>query len=53
VMNFRFNESPVRLLKNTKAVGQAVRVRGLEGGIMIAPAIMATDFPFTSTSEAI
>jgi predicted Zn-dependent protease len=53
VMNFRFNESPVRLLKNAKALGEAVRVRGLEGGIMIAPAIVATDFPFTSTSEAI
>jgi predicted Zn-dependent protease len=53
VMNFRFNESPVRLLKNAKAVGQAMRVRGLEGGIMISPSIVATDFSFTSTSEAI
>ena len=53
IMNFRFNESPVRMLKNTKMVGQAARVRGLEGGMMIAPAIVATDFPLTSTSEAI
>ena len=29
VMNFRFLESPVRLLKNTQRLGQAVRVRGL------------------------
>jgi len=53
IMNFRFNESPVRLLKNTKMVGQAVRVRGLEGGMMISPAIVATDFPLTSISDAI
>ena len=30
-MNFRFLESPVRLLKNTKKLGPALRVRGLEG----------------------
>jgi predicted Zn-dependent protease len=53
VMNFRFNESPVRLLKNTKKLGPAQRVRGLEGGMMIAPAIVATDFPMTSISDAI
>ncbi len=53
IMNFRFNESPVRLLKNTKMVGQAARVRGLEGGMMISPAIVATDFPLTSISDAI
>lgn len=53
IMNFRFNESPVRMLKNTKMVGQAARVRGLEGGMMISPAIVATDFPLTSISDAI
>jgi len=53
IMNFRFNESPVRLLKNTKMVGQAARVRGLEGGMMVAPAIVASDFPLTSISDAI
>jgi predicted Zn-dependent protease len=53
VMNFRFLESPVRLLKNTKHLGQAVRVRGLEGGMMIAPALVATDFPLPSISDAI
>jgi len=51
--NFRFIESPVRLLKNTKRLGTAQRVRGLEGGMMIAPAIVATDFPLTSVSDAI
>lgn len=53
IMNFRFNESPVRLLKNTKTIGSATRVRGLEGGMMIAPSIVATDFPLTSISDAI
>lgn len=53
VMNFRFLESPVRLLKNTKMVGQAMRVRGLEGGMMVAPSLVATDFPLPSISDAI
>lgn len=53
IMNFRFNESPVRLLKNAKMIGQATRVRGLEGGMMISPSIVATDFPLTSISDAI
>jgi predicted Zn-dependent protease len=53
VMNFRFMESPVRLLKNTQQLGQAVRVRGLEGGMMIAPALVARDFPLPSISDAI
>jgi len=53
VMNFRFLESPVRLLKNTTKLGPALRVRGLEGGMMIAPSIVATDFPLPSISDAI
>jgi hypothetical protein len=28
-------------------------VRGLEGGMMVAPAIVASDFPLTSISDAI
>jgi predicted Zn-dependent protease len=53
VMNFRFLESPVRLLQNTVKLGQAVRVRGLEGGIMIAPSLVAKDFPLPSISDAV
>ena len=53
ITNFRFLESPVRLLKNAKRLGTAQRVRGLEGGMMIAPAILASDFPLTSVSDAI
>ena len=53
VMNMRFLESPVRLLKNTQRLGQAIRVRGLEGGMMIAPALVATDVPLPSISDAV
>ena len=53
VMNFRFNQSPVEMLKNTVAMGTPVRVRGGEGGGMIAPAIVAKDFSFTSVSDAV
>ena len=52
-MNFRFNESPVRMLQNTIALGKPVRVRGGEGQGMIAPPIVVKDFPFTSISEAV
>ncbi len=53
VMNFRFNESPVRMLRNARRIGTSVRMRGLEGGMMIAPSIVATDFPLTSISDAV
>ncbi len=53
VMNMRFLESPVRLLKNTQRIGEAIRVRGLEGGIMIAPSLVAMDFPLPSISDAV
>lgn len=53
VMNFRFNDSPVNLLKNAVKLGQPVRVRGLEGAQMIVPAILSREFSFTSISDAI
>jgi len=53
VMNFRFNQSPVEMLKNTVALGKPVRVRGGEGQGMIAPPIVAHDFSFTSISDAV
>src|SRR5262245_17880970 len=52
VVNFRFNESPVRMLQNTIAMGRPVRTRGGESG-MIAPPIVVKDFPFTSVSDAV
>ena len=53
VMNFRFNQSPVEMLKNTVAMGTPIRVRGGEGQGMIAPAMVAKDFSFTSISDAV
>jgi predicted Zn-dependent protease len=53
VVNFRFNESPVRLLQNAIAMGTPVRVRGGEGQGMIAPPLVVKDFPFTSISDAV
>lgn len=53
VVNFRFNESPVRLLQNIVAMGKPIRVRGGEGQGMIAPPLVVKDFPFTSLSEAV
>ncbi|MGO4881646.1 MAG: TldD/PmbA family protein [Bryobacteraceae bacterium] len=53
VTNFRFNQSPVEMLKSTVAVGTPVRVRGGEGQGMIAPPIVVNDFSFTSISDAV
>jgi predicted Zn-dependent protease len=53
VVNFRFNESPVRLLQNVVKIGKAVRVVGGEGNGMIAPSLVVKDFPFTSVSDAV
>ncbi len=53
VVNFRFNESPVRLLRNAAAMGRPIRVRGGEGQGMIAPAVVVGDFSFTSVSDAV
>ena len=52
VVNFRFNESPVRMLQNTVAMGKPVRTRGGESG-MIAPPLVVKEFPFTSVSDAV
>jgi predicted Zn-dependent protease len=52
-MNFRFNESPVRMLQNTLAAGKPIRVRGGEGQGMIAPPLVIKDFNFTSISDAV
>jgi predicted Zn-dependent protease len=52
VVNFRFTESVVRLLQNTTMIGKNTRVRGAEVG-MIAPAVQARDFTFTSISDAV
>ena len=53
VMNFRFNESPFRMLQNVQRLGRAERMRGLEDNSMIAPPVVAGDFKFTSVSDAV
>jgi predicted Zn-dependent protease len=53
VMNFRFNESPVRLLANTQRLGRVIRTRGFEGGSMLAPPLIASNFTFSSVSDAV
>lgn len=54
VKNLRFNESPLLMLNNLDALGQAVRVAGTEsGGDVVMPAIKVRDFNFTSLSDAV
>jgi predicted Zn-dependent protease len=53
VVNFRFNESPVRLLQNTLALGTPARVPSSDSGGMIAPPLVAKDFTFASISDAV
>jgi predicted Zn-dependent protease len=53
VMNFRWNQSPVRVLQNTKMLSTPVRTQGAEAGSSLAPAILATDFDFSSISDAV
>ena len=53
VMNFRFNDGPVGLMKNAVKLGKVSRMRGLEGASMVAPALVSADFNFTSISDAV
>jgi predicted Zn-dependent protease len=48
VNNFRFNDSPVNLLKNLEATSVSVPAGG-----MIVPAVRSRDFNFTSKSDAV
>jgi predicted Zn-dependent protease len=52
VNNFRFNESPVNLLKNLEATSVAVPA-GSEFSALTVPAIRAHEFHFTSKSDAV
>jgi predicted Zn-dependent protease len=53
VNNFRFNDSPVNLLKNLEATSVPTRAGGSEFSSMIVPAIRAREFLFTSKSDAV
>jgi hypothetical protein len=53
VINFRWNESPVEMLQGTTKLTQPIRVSNDESGANMAPALIATDFNFTSVSDAV
>lgn len=57
VNNFRFNETPVKMLSNIEAMSPTVRITGSErvGANLpvLAPALKVRDFSFTSLSEAV
>ena len=48
IKNFRFNESPVKMLNNIEALGKPVRV-----GNHLIPPMKIRDFSFTSLSDAV
>jgi predicted Zn-dependent protease len=52
IKNFRYNDSPLTLLKNVVAFGRPQRV--MSGGTaMIVPPLVVKDFDFASSSDAI
>ncbi len=53
VNNFRWNESPVRVLQNTKMLGRPARAQGAETGSSIVPPIVVADFNLASVSDAV
>ena len=53
LMNFRWNESPVHVLQNTKMLGRPVPTQGAEAGPSFAPPLFADDFNFASVSDAV
>ena len=55
VHNFRFNESPVAMLNQVRALGPSVRTYGEEGaGLPICvPPLLVDDFTLSSTSDAV
>ncbi|MEC5128983.1 TldD/PmbA family protein [Verrucomicrobiales bacterium BCK34] len=53
VKNFRFNDSPVNILKNIVASGEPARVMGSEGAMpMYVPPLLVRDFNLSSVSDA-
>ena len=57
VKNFRFNESPIAMLRNLEAMGRAIRVSASESGdigaAIVVPPIKTRDFNFQSISDAV
>jgi predicted Zn-dependent protease len=54
VNNFRFNESPVNVLRNVEMMSRAVRAVGGETGqSAVVPALRVKEFNFASVSDAV
>ena len=53
VTNYRWNESPVRVLQNTRKLTQPLRSQGAETEASIVPAILVSDFNLASVSDAV
>lgn len=55
IMNFRWNDSPINVLKNIDAMSKAMRVppRESQSGNIVVPALRLKEFNFTSLSEAV
>lgn len=57
IKNFRFNETPVKMLSNVEAMSPSVRIIGSErvgeNLPVFVPALKVRDFSFTSLSDAI
>jgi predicted Zn-dependent protease len=53
IKNFRYNESPVTMLKNVLALGRPQRVVTRGGRVMVVPPMVVKDFSFASLSDAV
>jgi predicted Zn-dependent protease len=57
IFNFRFNETPVKMLNNIDAMSPVVRITGSErigeNLPVLVPALKVRDFSFTSLSDAV
>src|SRR5690606_24061735 len=51
--NFRYNDSPVTMLKNVLALGRPQRVVTRGGRVMVVPPMVVKDFNFSSLSDAV
>ena len=53
VTNFRWNDSPIAVLKNIDAMSEAVRTVGRSWPAAVAPALRVKSFELSSVSDAV
>lgn len=53
IKNFRYNDSPLTLLKNVIALGQSRRAVPILDGVWVMPPMVVREFNFESVSEAV